>query len=206
MLFFSPCGLHPGRLLFLYSPAPLLPTLFLEISQCRVDVFWHGWVHLFSTGEKWTSDHRMPLDFSGTLRDHVKIPVSQWCLWYFIWWNLLYDCYVAADSVYLQIYFVYHSSPATFWDRDCIDRVNLWTTVLYFLQVRPPLLFLSLVTTIYFWCHWNLEKTHFAREMYDFLTTASTKTGIKSKHKTVQTVLFVHKMNIPKTIKDVAFL
>lgn len=34
-----------------------------------------------------------------------------------------------------------------FWDRDCIDRVTIWTVVLYFLQVRPPLpLFLSLVT------------------------------------------------------------
>lgn len=35
MRFFSPSGLHPGEPLFLYSPAPPLPTLFLQISRCR---------------------------------------------------------------------------------------------------------------------------------------------------------------------------
>lgn len=50
----------------------------------------------------------------------------------------------------LQIYFLYHSSPAMFWDRDCIDRANIWTVVLYFLQVSSPLPSLSICSTTLF--------------------------------------------------------
>lgn len=100
-------------------------------------------------------EHGMPSDSSETVRVFVNSTCFTatlavvLCLLTVHSRNLpsLYNALLQQSLCNLQIYFLYHSSPAMFWDRDCIDRVNIWTVVLYFLRVCSPLpLFLTLVT------------------------------------------------------------
>lgn len=91
----------------------------------------------------------------------------------------------------LQIYFLYQSSPAMFWDRHCIDRVNIWTVVLYFLQVSSPLPPLSTCSHTLFSLSSYLEKILHGRRAI-FYKTRSHRCGIKTtKHVHIFLQLFL---------------
>lgn len=84
-----------------------------------------------------------------------------------------------------QIYFLYRSSPAMFWDRDCIDKVNIWTVVLYFLQVSSLLPPLSICNHTLFSLSSYLEKILQGRRVI-FYKTLSHRCGIKNtKHRCI---------------------
>lgn len=133
----------------------------------------------------------MPSNSSDTERNSVNstcfpaAPVVAFCLLMVHLRNLppLCNALLQQSLCNLQIYFLYHSSPAMFWDRDCIDRVNIWTVVLYFYKYLPPFpLFLSVVTRFYLTLSSYLEKILQGRQVI-FYKTRSHRCGIKStKH------------------------
>lgn len=143
-----------------------------------------------STGGKRTFERRMPSNSSETERNSVNstrftaAPVVAFCLLMVHPRNLPPVCNALLQQSLcnLQIYFLYHSSPAMFWDRDCIDRVNIWTVVLYFLQVSPPLPPLSICSHTLFSLSSYLEKILQGRRVI-FYKTRSHRCGIKNtKH------------------------
>lgn len=158
------------------SAFPLLFLgLILSFSSClRMD--WWNLRQLTdrSTGGKRTFEHGMPSNSSETERISVTstcftttLEVA-FCLLMVHPRNLppLCNALLQQSLCNLQIYFLYHSSPAMFWDRDCIDRVNIWTVVLYFLQVSPPSPLSNCIHTFLFV---KLLRRGFARTPSDFL-------------------------------------
>lgn len=152
------CGSDPAELpsLPFFFCSALLLCLVLPFSSClHMDGWILRWLRNSSTGGKRTYEHGMPSDSSETVRVFVNSTCFTATLAVVLRLltvhsrNLpsLYNALLQQSLCNLQIYFLYHSSPAMFWDRDCIDRVNIWTVVLYFLRVCSPLpLFLTLVT------------------------------------------------------------
>lgn len=153
---------------------------------------WRNLRHLTdrSTGGKRTFERGMPLNSSETERNSVNstcftaAPVVAFCLLMVHPRHLplLCNALLQRSLCNLQIYFLYHSSPAMFWDRDCIDRLNIWTVVLYFLQVSSPLPPLSICNHTLFSLSSYLEKILQGRRVI-FYKTRSHRRGIKNtKH------------------------